>query len=330
MLKIILIFFISHLLIAQSWTSSSTLTNLTANATDLFTNKYGNHILAESNGIKYYLYDTQSNQLISTLIDSSGKYPRIIGDNEKVVIAYIKGDLLKVKYSTNSGNSWISISDLDIGNDFCNGIDLGFDFRGAHLVWAVNDNRDDYTTYYRLFIFNQNEWDDLRPVGNGGLPSITLSTNKAHIVYNSGTGTDAGSNVGEPRTRDYNYSTNSWDNEQIPYPSQFGDSKVEKIFFDGSLLHLFFLDAELALELEHEEEELLFRHWDHMVRTVNGTWQSGSETISEPGGSSSLDISYTDGFLHTVFCAQGISGVSLYHKKYNLNSQTWSTVAEFT
>lgn len=183
---------------------------------DLFTNASGNHILIKrTNGsIVYYRLNSQGQLMTSsnpTPFSTSGDFPNITGSNEQIYALYKEGNFIKGKYSTNGGDSWINLpNNITTTANLCNGIDAVYELgNGVHLVWATRDSYPDYEThYYRL---NTNsapfQWVDYKNVTDygsevGGFPTVTTSTDRVHVSYNTGTGDDPETNVGDAKSRD--------------------------------------------------------------------------------------------------------------------------------
>jgi hypothetical protein len=184
-------------LLSQSWNNIviTTINEPNCERIDLFTNKDGNHIVIQninsSNSIKYYLLNSSGTIVRSSTIESSSgaQFPNISGDNEKVYIIYKLGNKLETRRSTNAGQTWIDdVLDLSIGSNTCNGVDIQYDSRGLHVVYATQDDDRNFETYYYK-LNSSNNWVDYKNVTDGtgeqsevgGLPRIALSSNKAKL-----------------------------------------------------------------------------------------------------------------------------------------------------
>ena len=252
MKKVIILFLImTTYLFSQSWNSIVTTTINEPNLVkmDLFTNKDGNHIIVQnsnsSNSIKYYLLNSSGTVVRSSTIETSGgaEFPNISGDNDKIYVVYKIGSNLRVRKSTNAGQSWItSIVDKDIGNNTCNGVDIVYGYGALHVVYAMQDNGSNYETYYRRI--SSDTWgsrEDVTGYGTevGGFPTVTVSPNRVHVSYNTGNGSTPYSNFGDAKTRDKYYST--W---QAPKPVTQGDeeSAREKVQVRTTTLYDFYYE----------------------------------------------------------------------------------------
>lgn len=97
----------------SSWTNVKE-TNITVglyNGVDIFTNRYGNHIIVqESNILKYYRMDVNgySNPTLfpRTIESASVVSPSISGDDNNIYIVYGLGNQVRVKRSINGGLTW--------------------------------------------------------------------------------------------------------------------------------------------------------------------------------------------------------------------------------
>ncbi len=188
---------------------------------DMFTNRDGNHIVVQnsdaSNSIKYYLLNSSGSVVRSATIETSGsaEFPNISGDNNKVYIVYKLGSNLKFRKSTNAGSSWGNPVNQSIGSNTCNGVDIIYDYRGLHIVYALKDNGNDYETYYQLV--SNDQWGSIEYVTGygsevGGFPTISVSDNRVHVGYNTDNETDPWASLGTAKTRDKYYS--SWQDPQ--------------------------------------------------------------------------------------------------------------------
>ena len=199
----------------------------TASKVDMFANKDGIHIVVRyyqyppgNHIFKYYLINTSGTVIRSTDIEVPGnvEFPNISGDDEKVYIVYKLGSNLKAKKSTDAGQTWSDIPLLPIGNNTCNGVDIVYDYRGLHVVYAMQDNGSDYETYYYK-LNSDNDWVDYKNVTDfnanevGGFPTVTVSPNRVHVSYNTGNQSDPEVNQGTAKSRDkYN---NDWQDPQV-------------------------------------------------------------------------------------------------------------------
>ena len=97
---------------------------------DQYANKDGIHILLISSPTfypLYYLINSSGSVIRSHSFENNTvEFPSIDGDNDKVYIVYKLGNQIKTKKSTNTGQSWTNLGDINIENNLCNNIDITF------------------------------------------------------------------------------------------------------------------------------------------------------------------------------------------------------------
>lgn len=253
MKKIIILFIIlTTCVFSQGWntTVSTSISEPNLIKMDLFTNKDGNHIIVQNsnstNSIKYYLLNSSGAVVRSSTIETAGgaEFPNISGDNDNVYLVYKSGNYLKAKKSTDAGQNWnnITIQPLSIGSNICNGVDIVYDYQGLHVVYAMKDNDPYYETYYYK-LNSSNSWVDYKNVTDynvdevGGFPTVTVSSNRVHVSYNTGYSQNPG-NQGDAKTRDKNGS--AWENPQIVSSGANNLSSAEKLQVKGTTLFDFY------------------------------------------------------------------------------------------
>ena len=174
----------------------------------LFSNKDGIHLLtakyAASSGHVYYYKLSTAGQVLTgpvTLTSSQGNHPTITGDNNILYAVYHQGSNIKVHKSTDSGTNWSSNIGFTQTANSCNGVDAEYNVqRGLHVVWSEKVGSV-YESYFRRY-FNNN-WQEFStitddtPIQNGGMPTVALSSNKAHVSVNTGSGSDFTNNSGQ-------------------------------------------------------------------------------------------------------------------------------------
>jgi hypothetical protein len=107
----------SSIIVAQTsnWTNVRETNINVANANpagvDIFTNRYGNHIIVqESNILKYYRMDVNGfsnlQDFPKTIEGSAVVSPSISGDDNNIYIVYGVGNQVRIKRSTNGGLDW--------------------------------------------------------------------------------------------------------------------------------------------------------------------------------------------------------------------------------
>ena len=186
-----LILILASNLFAQGWNNTVPIGIPDYLKTEIFANSSGIHILVqlnESNNIVYY--NLNSAGVVCTTktctLETNGSFPNIVGTNDKIYAIYKtvninNNDVIRVKYSTDNGETWESNSNLDriISNEDCNGVDAIYEeTRGVHSVWGLRDSDPNFETYYaRLTYTTPHTWTDYKNVTDhdeaqyGGNPS---------------------------------------------------------------------------------------------------------------------------------------------------------------
>ena len=325
MKKTILLFFImTAYLFSQGWNNTVTTTISEPNliTMDLFTNKDGNHIITQNsnstNSIKYYLLNSSGIVVRSSTIETSGyaQFPSISGDNDKVYLVYKLGSNLKLDKSTNAGQSWVTLNTQSIGTNTCNGVDIVYDSRGLHVVYAMQDNGSDYETYYHL-IGTTDQWGTRETVTNygtevGGFPTVSVSADRVHVSYNTGNQWDPEVNLGSAMSRD-KYSTN-WQTPQLIFSDI---SFLERLHAGSAKLFDFYYKLETGLG--NYSSDLYVKE-----RSLSGTtWSTGSLLKSYADVNEIVSATNTyDGKTHIIYSGSS----SVVYRSYNGTS--WSS--EFT
>ncbi|MGB9664787.1 MAG: T9SS type A sorting domain-containing protein [Ignavibacteria bacterium] len=291
---------------------------------ELFTNKDGNHILltsTQNNIVKYVLLNSSGSTMRQMTIDTGGYFPNITGNDNDLYIVYKKGSNLKVMKSTNAGENWSSLEDIQMTYQYSNGVDAVFDSKGLHVVWSERPQQNDpnyYETYYKRYF--DNRWRDYANVTNytenevGGFPTVTTSANKVHVSYNTGPGSLPHLNLGDAKTRDYNFQTQSWEAPQLVYGVPNGYSMIEKVFARSDSLFLFY----------YKNVYDLGQYWMDLYvtkRAINGTnWSSSQLLQTRADGTNLLGVITTNnGILHIVY-------PSFYGIKYRYyDGNNWSS-----
>ncbi len=298
MKKIILLFVLfCSFALAQGWNSTVTTTINEPNLDkmDLFTNIDGNHILVKRSDGTIIYYNINSSGTVNgsktETLASSGDFPNIVGSNDKIYAIYKSGNYIKGKYSTNGGTDWSTVSDLSTTSNTCNGVDAVYEIgKGTHVVWATKDSDPYYeTSYYLLNI--SNSWVDGKTVTDydanevGGLPRLTLSSNKLHIAYNTGDGFDEYECFGSLKTRDKNLSNGNWEDPQVAWSESWFETsaKNQHLISDENYLYLFFTEYSVTIDEETNEESVL-QQWRMYSRLLTGTWPFGNEPEYLPPG----------------------------------------------
>ena len=346
------LFFISTLTFAQGWNQTYQL-NIPFGFVDLCTNVNGNNLLvyrSETPYIKYYLINTTGQIVRSSdpFETQPVEFPSIDGNNDRVYVVYKLGNLIKTWKSTDAGLSWSSIANINIGNNVCNNIDITFGNDNAlHIVWATRDNYPFFKTYYRKLPAN-GIWTTTEDVTNGnyvgGFPTVSTSTDRVHVSYNSGMEPYPLSNLGDAKSRD-KYITN-WQTPQLVWSE---DSKLERIHAGSSkLFDFYYQDMNWSANLYVKSRDLAGIGWSnpflfdygadptqlisadntndnktHVVyvisggigyRSYNGSWSSASLIINNAYYSSKISSVSND-----LFVVASGYGDYIYYRQYDAN-----------
>lgn len=319
---LILFLLISTLGLAQSWNNTVTTTINIPNlkTMDLFTNNDGNHLIVHNSYpnnyyIRYYLLNSSGSvtRVCTLETSSSASFPNIDGDNEIIYAVYKFGNYLRVRKSTNAGQSWLTnIPDKSIGSNTCNGVDAIYDSRGLHIVYAMQDNGNDYETYYYR-IDEDNAWEDYQVVTNygtdvGGFPTVSVSEDRVHVSFNAGTSYSPETNLGDAKTRDKYNST--WQSSQLIYADE---SFINVVHASQNKLFDFYYRLDDGLGQYHSD--LYVRE-----RTFTGNW-SGSTFLQNQADlfNPVSATTTTNNNTHIVYPGTG----SVLYRSYNGSS--WSS-----
>ena len=289
----------------QSWNSpvTTTISVSSLEKMDLFTNKNGNHLLIKkSNGnIVYYNINssgTVDNNKTETL-ESNGDYPAITGSNDKIYTIYKAGNYIKGKYSTNGGTDWTALSNINVGSNACNAVDAVFEpDLGVHLVYAMRDNGNYFETYYYL-LNTSDDWVNYKNVTDygsevGGVPSITFSSNRVHVSYNSGEATPPYIGVGVSKTRDKIGS--SWQTPQLVSDGEVDDgTSREKVQVRGDKLFCIFYDAWVDLgqygyRIQVKSRDLTATSWPGSYTQIFSAGEPRILMVAETTANSKLNV----------------------------------------
>ena len=326
-----LILILTVQLFSQGWNNTVTTTVNEPNIVkmDLFTNKYGSHIIVQNsnstNSIKYYLLNSSGSVVRSSTIETSGsaEFPNVSGDNDKVYLVYKLGSYLKAKKSTDAGQNWnnFNIPSQYIGSNTCNGVDIVYADNGVHVVYAMKDSDPNYETYYYK-INSSGSWVDYKNVTDydanevGGFPSVAVSDNRVHVSYNTYPNSSPYGAQGTAKTRD-KYQTN-WQTPQTVLGSP-NSSSSEFLAVRGSNLYDFYL-----------------KFWSGMGqfgnslcvkdRTLSGTtWSSETQIEGSTEYSLFRKTITSNNNLNIVYSATSVGYVYKYY-----NGTSWSSATTVT
>ncbi len=294
----LLIIFYS-LSLGQGWNSivTTSIHEPNLDKMDLFTNKDGNHLLIKrtDGSIIYYKLNSSGSVQITSTLASNSDFPNITGTKDKVFALYKSGSNISGKYSTNGGSDWQTITKISItSSNECNNVDAVYqDGIGVHIVYATKDNDPYYETYYWL-LNTSNQWVNYKNVTDygseiGGFPSVSFSTNKVHVSYNTGTEIDPYQNNGIAKTRDKNGS--NWETPQ----QVTSVSSREKLQVNNSNLFDIYLEGWSDLGS-------FGYHLKTKSRTVNGTTWGNEQTIDDADPLTYVGLENTsDSKLHLIY-----------------------------
>lgn len=315
------------MMVGQSWNSivTTTVSSATTSKLDNFANKGGIHIVtrgwtSDSYAIKYVLLNSSGSVVRQYTFDTNGDFPTIAGNNNNLYVLYQKSSTIKVWKSTDAGANWsdAGIDDITLSNSNCNGIDATNDGWGLHAVYATWDaTSNGYETYYQKS--NGSTWTDLKNVTDftsneiGGYPAVATSANKVHVSYNTGTGSYPESNLGNAKTRDYNFQIQLWEDPQLVFGLPSGYSMVERIHADNSYVHLFYYKEVSGMGFYYA---VMY----HTKRAIDGTtWSDPVLIESSADVNRRVNVSSTaDGKLHIVYPHSGL-------QYRNYDGSTWSS-----
>lgn len=324
MKKLIVLFVImAAFVFSQSWNDAveTTIPIYFNSSIDLATNKDGNHILVNYANyptyyLRYYLVNSSGAVVRNFTFETQPvQFANIDGTNDRIYVVYKIGNQIKTRKSTDAGQSWSTdIDPLNIGNNTCNNVDISFgkDDNALHVVWATQDNGNDYETYYRR-LPSSDQWDAQKTVtdyGNevGGFPTVSKSTSRVHVSYNTGQSWDPQTNLGDSKSRDKYI--NSWQTPQLVFTPQ---SFRERIHSGSSKLFDFYYKLETGMGQYHsdlyvKERSLSNTSWSSPV--LLKTYAGVNEIVSAANSN--------DGKTHIVYeISEGVG----YR---NYNGSSWS------
>jgi len=187
------ILFCFSTVLAQSpgWTSlMETDISIGDNNYDIFTNRYGNHIIVhETDALKYYKIDVDGNTLSSTNLETSSVIsPSITGNKDTLYVVYRKSteSFIKTQYSLDGGENWSTLAQAPSSPN-ASLIECVFSKDNLHITYQVG------TTVYHSYkyVHDGSNWTTPFAVCStyvGMNPRINVwnagSENKAYFVYN--------------------------------------------------------------------------------------------------------------------------------------------------
>lgn len=321
MKKFIVLFAImTAFVFSQSWNEAveTTIPIYFNSSIDLATNKDGNHILVNYTNyptyyLRYYLVNSSGVVIRNfTFENQTVEFANIDGTNDRIYVVYKLGNQIKTRKSTDAGQTWSNIVEINIGNNTCNNVDVYFgkDDNALHIVWATQDAGSDYKTYYRR-LYND-VWSSTENVtdGNnvGGFPTVSKSQNRVHVSYNTGQSWDPETNAGDAKSRDKYI--NTWQTPQLIYTPQ---SFRERIHAGSLQLFDFYYKLETGMGQYHAD---LYA----TVRNIGSTTWSSPQLLHQFIGVREIvsSANSNDGKTHIVYeISEGVG----YR---NYNGTSWS------
>ena len=205
------ILFCFSTVLAQSpgWTSlMETEITVGDNNYDIFTNRYGNHIIVqETNALTYYKMDVEGNTLTSYDLETSSVVsPSITGNSDIIYVVYRKSSETTIitQYSTDGGENWDYLTET-ITNTSATNIESVVSKDNLHITYQEGTA----VKYSRRSVSGGN-WTTPTTVSgtyNANNPRIVAwnagSSDKIYITYN---------NYNYDRWRGLDVSTGSWSN----------------------------------------------------------------------------------------------------------------------
>lgn len=202
---------------------------------DVVSDGYGNHIVwIDNTNVMHALVGNDGVNIRSPqVIQANASSPSIVSYQSKERIVLFDGNTTKIKIfeSTNGGETWSALDPPGWTSSNARFIDGVWDQRGMHFVWE-----SDGLVYYSRRK-NDGTFEAPFNVSNGEAsnhPSVAVSADRAHVAWHDGLG------AGTPKTRDYNFSTPSWEGILTALnPSSDEVTQALTILVYGNELHLF-------------------------------------------------------------------------------------------
>lgn len=275
---------------------------------DLASNASGVHVLIKRTNGNIVYYNLNSSGVVdgskTATLQTNGDFPNIVASNDIVYALYKTGNVIRARYSTNGGSSWIWNSSLDRTTtaNLCNGIDAVYqDQLGIHLVWATRDDNPNFKTYYSRLRPSDHQWVEFQNVTShtsafyGGNPTVTFSAGCVHVGFNTDD-SDQTWTPGDAKTRDR--LNGVWQTPQTVV-SGSDQSVDEKLLVSGNTLYLFYTRF---ISGDPITNDLVYR-----TRSVSGTtWSSPvvlKTSIFESGNAFSV-AKTVDNNIHVIYMSE--------------------------
>jgi len=193
-----------------SWENQITLSTAITGATSAVSDGYGQHLVGVYSGVvKHFLVGNDGAIIYNTLSVTGGVYPTVTSYGGKVRVTMKISSNIYIYQSTNGGSTWSTLPYYSPGVPVYN-LDSYSEGHGTHIVWESNpDQNKNHEVYYVRYDEPSANWQDFKNVTDltappaGARPSVTATTNKAHVGF-------AGENY-QLTTRDLNLTTHAWD-----------------------------------------------------------------------------------------------------------------------
>lgn len=255
---------------------------------DLTANASGIHVLIKRSNGNIVYYNLNSTGVVdaskTTILQTSGDFPNIVASSNVVYSLYKTGNVIRARYSTNGGSSWIWNSSLDRTTtaNLCNGVDAVYEdglAGGVHLVWATRDDHPNFKTYYSRL--EDNQWVELQNVTShasgfyGGNPTVTFSPGRVHVGFNTDY-FDSTYIPGDAKTRDR--LDGVWQTPQTVV-SGAEQSVDEKLLVSRNTLYMFYAKyisgSPIRNDLVYRTRSVSGTTWSSPVVLKNSIWESG-------------------------------------------------------
>jgi hypothetical protein len=223
-------------------------------------------------------------------------------------ISYRLGNNIVTKKYNYSNGTWESQSPISLNNHDCNSVDNAYNDAGLHIVFSEFDGSNSYKTHYWLYasFYPSNHYVVNESEDGLGWPTISLSSNKAHVGFHSN---------GYSKTRDKNLTNNSWESSQA-VASADGNERVQSgcdklfDFYDvlvpGVIVNLYVKERPINSSTWSSPQLLNYSVHPYLEGRVTSTVTS-------------------DGKTHILYDSE-----QLIHRSYNCATSSWSDEYEVT
>jgi hypothetical protein len=288
------------ILFAQSsnWNSVVDL-NLSVNdydRLDLYIDTDGIHVLVENGStLKYYLYSLSGSQIRTSTIDGSisSTFSKLVGWDGTIYVSYKEGSTIYTKKSSNAGQSWSNLDNINLSSSSSDGLEICTDGNGLHIVYNVVSE-----SYYRLSEHGYSTWGSYKTVTDeedidGGRPTVTTSSGRAHVGF-----TLTGYNGAMTRDKD----NSTWQSSQTV---QNNNIERNSTIATSAKLHALYQVIDIPyLRIYYKNRDISGSTWSSSTLIANNSFQS------EQGR---LDLAVTeDDRMHMVY-----GYLDLYYREWD-------------